>query len=290
MHNTHRISLNALRVFLHAARHKSFKTAAADLGVTPGAVSHQVRQLEDQLGLALFHRASNAIALTDAGTRLTEEAAPGLALLHGALDRLNRRARTLSVAVSTTFATRFLIPRLGRFKARHPGATIRVETLQDSGLAHDSDAEVIIAYIPGGAPSQGADVLFPDTCRPYLAPGLLDRLPPRPALGDIPALQCTRDNWDWTLWLSQAGRAHQPLRFGSQFDLDDSALRAAVAGLGMVLASGFLIADDLRAGRLVALPGTPEISLGQYVIRHAARETTLSRAFVAWLRSERAGA
>lgn len=290
MQNSSRISLNALRVFLLAARHKSFKTAALELGVTPGAVSHQVRQLEDRLGTRLFLRANNAITLTEAGTRLTEEAAPGLALLHGALDRLCTQTQNLSVAVSATFAARFLIPRLDRFKKRYPKATIRFETLKHAGLITDSDAEVVVSYIPGTHVPDNASILFADACRPYLAPALLDGLGRSPALSGVPALQCTTDNWDWIAWHRQAGRSDQPLTFGSQFDLDDTALRAAVAGMGMVLAAGFLIEDDLEAGRLCAFPNTREITIGYYVIHQQTHETDLSRAFVAWLRSERPAA
>lgn len=282
MHNINRISLNALRVFLLAARHRSFKSAASDLGVTPGAVSHQVRQLEDQLGQPLFTRANNTINLTEAGIWLAHEAAPGLSLMQGALERLTRDAQALSIAVSATFAARFLIPRLDRFERTHPKATIRFETLQDSQPHPESDAEIVIAYVPGDRPGEG-DVLFTDACRPYLAPALLDRLGPRPALTNIPALQCSRDNWDWKLWHDKAGKPDEPLTYGSQFDLDDSGLRAAAAGMGMVLASGFLINDDLASGRLVPLPGAPEVTLGHYMIHHRRRETPLTRAFTRWL-------
>lgn len=282
MQNINRISLNALRVFLIAAHHKSFKAAAADLGVTPGAVSHQVRQLEDQLGLALFSRANNAITLTSSGIWLAREAEPGLSLMQGAVERLTRQAQTLSIAVSATFAARFLIPRLDRFERHNPRTKIRFETLQTSQLRPESDAEIVISYVPGKRPDEG-EVLFADACRPYLAPSLLTRLGPNPALSDVPALQCSQNNWDWSLWHEQSGCLDQPLQYGSQFDLDDSGLRAAAAGVGMVLASGFLIADDLAAGRLVALPDAPEVTLGHYMIQHRTRATTRALAFARWL-------
>ena len=281
MQNTSRVSLNALRVFLIAARHRSFKATASDLGVTPGAVSHQVRQLEDQLGLRLFVRANNAITLTESGVWLAQEAEPGLSLMQGALDRLSRQAQSLSIAVSATFAARFLIPRLNRFKRRHPDALIRFETLQDNRLSPNSDAEIVIAYMPGDRPETG-EVLFSDACRPYLAPALLEKLGPRPALSDVTALQCSQTNWDWRLWLDLAGRSDLALNYGSQFDLDDSGLRAAAAGMGMVLASEFLVSDDVASGHLVAFPGAPEVTLGHYMIRSRTRETALARAFTRW--------
>lgn len=271
-----------MRAFLIAAHHKSFKAAASDLGVTPGAVSHQVRQLEDQLGLRLFIRANNAITLTESGAWLAQEAGPGLSLMQGALERLSRPAQSLSIAVSTTFAARFLIPRLDRFKRRHPNALIRFETLQDSRLSPDSDAEIVIAYMSGDRPETG-QVLFTDACRPYLAPALLEKLGPSPALSEVPALQCSQNNWDWLLWLDLAGRSDLALNYGSQFDLDDSGLRAAVAGMGMVLASEFLVSDDLAGGRLVAFPGAPEVTLGHYVLVSRTRETAITRAFTRWL-------
>ncbi|MEM9844922.1 MAG: LysR family transcriptional regulator [Pseudomonadota bacterium] len=282
MQSSNRISLNALRAFLMAARHKSFKTAASDLGVTPGAVSHQVRQLEGRLGVLLFSRSNNGITLTEAGVRLARDAQPGLSLLEGALDHLTRQSQCLCVAISPTFAARFLIPRLDRFERRNRDATIRFETLQDDQLRPESNADIVIAYVPGDRSMDG-DMLFADACRPYLAPALLEKLGPAPDLSDVPVLQCARNNWDWKLWLERSGRSDQLLNFGSQFDLDDSGLRAAAAGLGMVLASDFLVADDLVAGRLVALPGAPDVVLGHYMIQHRTPETALARTFSRWL-------
>lgn len=277
-------SLNALRVFLVVAQHGSIKSAAGVLHVTPGAVSHQVRVLEDALGVDLLRRTHNAITLTPAGQQLFEEATPGVKLVQAALDRARRGADELRVQASMTLATRWLIPKLQDFQDRNPSAQIRVETTHDINTAADPDADIFLGYHAWGHLPPDADVLMEDACRPYVAPGVLTALRQPTSVASIPALQCTPDNWDWTLWGKRTGRAGDGLRFAGRFDLDDAALRAAVGGMGMVLAADFMVADDVALGHLCPVPGAAQAVLGYYVVHHNAHETRLSRRFVKWLR------
>lgn len=284
MQKSQNISLNAVRVFLTVAQHNSIKDAASDMNVTSGAISHQVRALEDALGIKLFSRRNNSIALTDAGTRLMRRSMPGLLSMQAALDDVARDAHELRVRASMTFASRWLIPRLNDFKKRNPRARLRLETFFAIGDVSDADADVIIAYYKRDHIPTDAIILFEDNCRPYVAPALLDAISDPTDLGAIPALCCSQENWDWKLWLSENGLSEVKLKFAEHFDLDDAALRAAAAGMGMVLASTFMSKEEVSAGQLCPLPDSAEATLGAYVVHQADLETSLSRRFVHWLR------
>ncbi|MEM1377830.1 MAG: LysR substrate-binding domain-containing protein [Pseudomonadota bacterium] len=277
------ISLNALRVFLTAARHMSIKLAADELLVTPGAVSHQIRSLEQSLGTQLFVRGNNSIALTDVGTRLAQTASPGLQLLNGSLADVIRDANVLRVRASMTFAVRWLIPQLHLFKAKNPDANVEVVTFFDD-LGHISNsADVTIEYHQAGERPIGARDLFEDVCRPYLAPSLLSQIKNPSDFASIPAIQCSKGNWDWQLWLAKSGLQGTRLKFADRFNSDDAALRAACAGLGMILSSRFMIEPELSDGRLVQLPETTEFHAGCYCLHVGRHETDLTRKFVRWL-------
>ena len=277
------ISLNAVRVFLIVAETGSLKRAAARLGVTAGAVSHQVRGLEEALGVHLFQRAHNSIHLTEAGARLAEQARPGLQCFETALQTAASGVAELSVQVSLTLATRWLIPRLETFKANNPDLRIRIETIAGNGMPPGPEADLAIVYHPLGTIPVGASVLFEDRCRPYLAPTLAEKITDPDDLERIPVLQSTRANWDWQIWLEAIGRPAARLSYAGHFDLDDAALRAAVAGLGIVLAPAFIIEDDLEAGRLLPLPGAPETLMGAYTLHRNGPASRRSDRFVQWL-------
>ena len=284
-----RISLNALRVFATVAECGSMKLAAARLGVTPGAVSHQVRGLEAALGVRLLHRQNNSIRLSDAGESLYRQAQPAIRKLQAALEATLSGLADLSVQVPVTLATRWLIPRLEAFRARHPDLRIRIETTSVNGLPPDSGADFVLAYFPLETAPPEAEVLLEDLSRPYLAPSLLRSAGANPRLEQIPALQCAAGNWDWENWLHESGHAAAKLRWSGHFDIDDAALRAAVAGIGMVLAPQFIIADDLDAGTLCAFPAAPEVRLGTYVLLRNDPQTRRGDRFAAWLRDLAAG-
>lgn len=285
MQHVDRISLNALRVFAVVAECSSMKLAAARLGVTAGAVSHQVRGLEDALGVRLLHRLNNSIHLTEAGETLYRQAHPAIRNLQTALEATLSGLADISVQVPITLATRWLIPQLDAFRARHPDLRIRIETTSVNGMPPHSGADIVLAYFPLKTAPPDAEVVLEDLSRPYLSPGLLRSVGERPRLDQIPALQCAAGNWDWQNWLRQSGQEETSLRWSGHFDLDDAALRAAVAGLGMVLAPQFIIADDLEAGTLCPFPETKEVRLGAYVLFRRAPQTRWSDKFVEWLRN-----
>lgn len=277
------VSLNALRVFLITARHASMKLAADELLVTPGAVSHQIKSLERSLGTKLFVRSNNAIELTDAGTLLAQKASPGLQLLHASLRDIIRDTNVLRVRASMSFAVRWLIPKLHLFKMMNPAANIEVETFFDDNRQLAGNADVTIAYYREGERPVGVGDLFDDVCRPYLSPALLSKLADPRDLASIPAIQCAKENWDWHLWLEKSVPHDVQLNFADRFDSDDAALRAACAGLGMILSSKLMVETELSDGRLVPLPGCTEFRAGCYTLQIGLHETDLTRKFVRWL-------
>ncbi|WP_286193794.1 LysR family transcriptional regulator [Tropicibacter sp. R16_0] len=277
------VSLNAVRVFALTARHMSVTKAAAALNVSPGAVSHQIKALEGALGVQLFSRSNNALSLTPDGARFADGIQPGLDILDQSIQSVTRGANELNLNVSLTLAMRWLVPRLERFKARHPRARIRIETHSGDVPPDSASADITICYCRG-MPDEKADVLMLDCSQPLVSPTLLERL--GSDISGIPALQCARDNWDWHDWQAAAGLADRQLSFDARFDLDDAAVRAAVAGMGMVLSPSFMAQDDLDTGRLVPLPGVPAVPLGHYRIQLGPRDTGLRKQFCDWLRKE----
>ncbi|MEM8701836.1 MAG: LysR substrate-binding domain-containing protein [Pseudomonadota bacterium] len=284
MQKPDQISLNAIRVFVAAAEHGSFKLAADHLAVTPGAVSRQIKNLEASLGAQLFKRSNNAIHLTDTGAAFLRQARSGLDVINHAIQGVLGDGREITVQVPTTLATRWLIPLLSEFKKRWPDIAVRIETHDGIGLKQNTHADIVLAYFPITEAKPDAEVLIEDRCRPYLSPSLLSRVDDRSDLSCIPALQCTRSNWDWKAWLQETETPELELQFGGHFDLDDVALRAAISGLGMVLAPEFIIRDDLAANRLCALPDAPAVLVGCYTLHTSAHMNSAAKCFAQWLR------
>ena len=272
------LPLGAVRAFEAAARHTSIKRAADELGVTPAAVSRQIRTLEGFLGTALFRRRHNAIELTRAGGLLLGVTTPALGAIAGTAARLRRDAMEVVASVPITFASRWLIPRLGAFRARHPRLRLHLATQGGPG-AEEAEADVTIRYLRPGEGLDGAHHLFDDLSVPAVGQ--------RTAAADAgwwrqPVLVATLDGWDWQAWAEATGFDPQRLVFGHRLDTDDAAIGAAVAGLGVALVSLPLAADALADGRLH--PVADAVALGRYVLVSTAPVDRRAVAqFVAWL-------
>ena len=286
------ISLNAVRAFTIAARHSSILQAADELGVTPGAVSHQVKNLEASLGTALFLRANNSITLTDAGRQFFQDASSAIAMIERSARAVTRAEDELVIRVSITLAVRWLIPALERFKRLHPSLRIRVETTHYVDFALDGRSDIAITYrrFPEhmAAGKKDGELLLRDHSRPVLSPALLvqSAYRDRRDISKIPALRCTDTNWDWQLWAERAGLEHSSLVFADEFDTDDIALRAAAAGLGMVLATPLNVEAELKSGALVELPDVPAVEVGGLYLLTAPRKSQAVRRFRTWLHQE----
>ncbi|MEQ8451223.1 MAG: LysR family transcriptional regulator [Nitratireductor sp.] len=287
MQNNPKLSLNAVRVFECAARLGGMLAAAEELGVTPGAVSHQIRALEERIGVNLFRRRNNSIALTDAGRQFQRDVTPALAMIEQAANALYRDRDAVVVRASVSLAVRWLIPALERFKAGAAEARIRLETTHYARVELGGRADIAISYLRRGEDGPGA-LLFKDVCRPMLSPALLERsrFARRGDVGRVPALSATTGDWDWRLWAEEAGIAFGALNFGHGFDTDDAAIHAATAGLGMVLAAPFMTVKETAAGSLVHLPDAPAVATGELRLVSAGRASRLARRLADWLREE----
>ena len=256
-------SPSALRTFEAAARLGSFRAAAEELGVTPTAVSHQVRALEKALGIALFARRARAVALTQSGDILAVAVGGGLLQIKQALERITAAQATLTVTTTPAFAALRLAPHLPAFYARHPEISVQLLTgAEPVDLRRERQVDLAIRYGDGPYPELHAVPLLGETFGAYGAPGLVETFC---SLKDAPLL-ATRwrrpvlKHVAWKQWLVAAGEeAPTPDLRVVTFDEEYYALQAAVAGQGLVLASSALAGDMVARGLLA--PYRPEIQL-----------------------------
>lgn len=304
--------LNALRAFEAAARHLSFSKAAKELHVTPGAISRQIRVLEDFLGVALFHRLSRAVELTEAAQACLPKVREGFDSLREAIEliRVADAKVVVSLAVAPAFAAKWLVPRLHRFTEAHPGIELRLSANRAliDALRHDgtesaagagfdpADADLTIRFGTGQYPGARADRLCDVNVTPIFSPVLLDRESPLRTPEDLrfhtllheDTVYFTGDEADWAVWLRAAGVDGVDASRGPRFNHAGLALDAAVQGLGVVLGTPFLAASDLAAGRLVApfalrLPASYSYYL---VTPEAIADQPNAAVFRAWLLEE----
>ena len=285
--------LRALQAFEAAARHLSFARAADELGVTPAAVSQQIKQLEDGLGLALFLRGPR-LTLTRPAAAVAEEVSDAFDRLAGAVARLvpDAPGRLLVVSAPPAFASRWLVPRLGRFQARHPdldlhlSATLRLVDLDREGV------DVAIRYGSGRYPGLMVERLRLEEVVAVAVPRLAAQLPHIGELARSTLLVNDSMGWDvnfpsWAGWLAEMGAAPaEPLRL-RPFGDASLVIEAALAGLGAALMWRTLVADELSSGRLVALfPGRPLASAYHLVCRPNRKDSPAIRAFRDWISDE----
>ncbi|ALK32045.1 transcriptional regulator GcvA [Burkholderia plantarii] len=248
--------LNALRAFEAAARHGSFSRAADELFVTHGAVSHQVRALEEELGVPLFTRNGRRLGLTEAGERYARQVRAALAMLVDATlevcasDRPNR----LIVSSLQSFAARWITPRIGSFIDRHPGIDLELKSTDSLTDFSRDDVDVAIRFGNGHYPGLHVEKLFDEVFLPACAPTLNGGVLPRePAdLARYPLLRS--DDELWRPWFDAAGLATltEPKR-GLLFQDSSQLVQAAIDGQGIALVRRSLAAAELEAGRIVRL-------------------------------------
>jgi LysR family glycine cleavage system transcriptional activator len=285
--------LNALRAFEAAGRLGSFKEAAAELHVTHGAVSQQVRLLEEWLGAPLFERHNRRVELTPAAKAYLDEVGPVFEQLAQATARYGvtgRVPRTLTVNAVATFTLRWLVPRLARFHDAHPGIDVSVET---SNEPLESLKETYDVVIRGGP-----DAFYGFTMRPFLSeeripvcsPALLERIPLR-TLDDLhrhTLLHTSSLPRVWPDWLAKVEMPALVPAANLTFDHFYLALQAAVDGIGIAMGPTALIADDLAAGRLVMPFDHPRLPSRSYCtyVPDAKATDELVVTICAWLERE----
>lgn len=249
-------ALNAIRAFEAAARHENFSRAADELFVTHGAVSHQVRALEDELGVPLFVRKGKRLCLTGAGARYAQQVRTALMMLADATRdvRASDRDRRLVISMLSSFAARWVTPRIGSFIERHP--EIDVELQSTNGLtdfARD-DVDLAIRFGFGVYPGLHVELLLDEVFFPACAPTLNGgKLPQTPA--DLVHYNLLRsDDELWRPWFDSAGldTLTEPKR-GVLYQDSSNLLQAAIDGQGIALVRRSLAIHELRQGRLVRL-------------------------------------
>ncbi|WP_374396606.1 LysR family transcriptional regulator [Tabrizicola sp.] len=250
-----RLPLNALRAFEAAARTGAFTLAAAELGVTPGAVTAHVKALEDRLGAALFERQARGVRLTALGLAAVEELTGAFDALAGAEVRLRALALPQEVHIATlpAIAQLWLSPRLPALRAAAPEISVSITALEAPPNLKRSLHDLSLFPAEAGGRLVAEDALFP-VCSPALAA----RLVRVEELGSVPCLSDTAWDRDWEVWLQAVG-VDVAVR-GPAFSLYALAVEEAVNGAGVLMGHGPLVAGHLARGTLVA-PFSQRVSL-----------------------------
>jgi LysR family glycine cleavage system transcriptional activator len=253
----------ALRTLVSAGRHLNFTRAADELGLTPAAVSYQIKEIEDQLGVKLFVRSSRAIHLTSEGEVLFEAAGDALDIVNRATARIRRMSRStttqLKVTLDPHFATKWLMRRVENFRKLQPGIELRFEVSYELREFDVDDIDVAIRYGSGKYSGLSANRLFDNVIVPVCSPRLLKSgralNEPRDLMHHTLAhIEWSRQGvtWpNWQMWMAAAGihdfDDSRTVVFGTSSD----AVEAALAGEAVALADFAMIANDLSEGRLV---------------------------------------
>lgn len=289
--------LNALRAFEVIARHLSFARAAQELNVTPAALSHQIRALEEQLGTPLFHRRTRAIELTEAGRLIYPGLHAGFDSLRramAALDR-DRAGNVLVISATPGLVAKWLMPRLWRFLRAHPDIDARVSgTLKIVDFAAEG-VDVGIRLSKQITSDLHVELLFTDSMIPVCAPQLVEQ--GLRSAADVVRFPLIHYDFAtsmhappvWADWFPVAGLQGADASRGLRVNAADHALEAAVAGAGVALAHKLIASDDVHAGRLVAFgPELPLNSAYHFVCPKGHETRPKVRAFREWLFAEMA--
>lgn len=285
--------LSAIRAFEAAARHGSFKQAAQELGVTPTAISHQVRALEAHTGLRLFERRTRKVVLNGAGEQLYPVLREGFDSFAAVLQRLTSRRRRAQVTISATiaFTARWLIPRVAAFRVVHSTVDLQLQASDDVIDLTTSDVDIAIRYGEGPYPQFDVTPLLADRFAPVFNPimavtspaDLLDRprieFQWRNRLANIPT---------WSRWFAAAGLVETEEGPLLRFSDESHAIQAAVAGQGVALVSLALVKSELEAGQLVAPFGVSIPGYQHHLLRRRGEMDESVTAVLQWLLSEAA--
>jgi LysR family glycine cleavage system transcriptional activator len=292
----------SLRAFEAAGRHLNFTRAAEELHLTPAAISHQIKEFEDQLGQRLLERTSRSMRLTPAGEILHAAVGEALEGLGRAAGRLQRERDTsrLKVSASTSVAAKWLVPRLDDYMKISPRADVQLDVSDRVRDFTQDDIDVAIRFGNGHYPGFRADRLFDNTIFPVCSPALLASKKPLQHPRDLLQHRLIHVEWsgqgvtwpNWRMWMLAAGVSDFNETRGLHLDNSGLALQAAVDGQGVALGDSSLVSDDLAAGRLVqpfalTIKGPPQFAY--YVIsRMETQNDPLIRSFREWILDEAA--
>jgi len=282
------VSLNALKAFESAARHLSFTLAAEELSVTPAAISHQVKSLEDRLGARLFRRTSKGLVITDEGLALVPTLNDTFARLGRLLEQFEHghRREVLTVSVVGTFAMGWLLPRLRDFEAQHPLIDLRLLTNNNRVDVAGESLDFAIRFGDGAWHGLHAEHLLDAPLSPVCSPTMAARLRTPADLKDVPLLRSYRPQ-DWPAWFQAAGCAPASPR-GPVFDASTLMALAAIDGHGVALVPPGMFAREIESGHLVQ-PFPVGVSAGAYwlAMLKSRPVTPAMSAFRRWLLAQR---
>ncbi len=291
------LPLNALRVFEAAARHLSFTRAADELAVTPAAVGQHIRALEDLLGVVLFKRTARALQLTPEAERALPALRDGFLRFEEAVKSMQaaQTSNVLTISVTPSFASKWLVPRLDNFIKGKPDMQVRVLASDKLADFTQENIDLAIRYGAGSYPELVAEKLMDESVLVVAAPSLAKTLR---APADLATATLIHDDSllddpeasSWVMWLQAAKVAVANPARGLRFNLSALAIEAAMTGKGVALAKAHLAAADIAAGRLVPVFGKDGDRATSFAYWLVAPEPQWRqkkvKAFVEWLKSE----
>jgi LysR family glycine cleavage system transcriptional activator len=282
----------ALRSFEAAARNLSFTRAASELNVTQAAISHQVKLLEQNLGVPLFVRLTRKILLTTEGQSLysvVNESFNSIAEVSESLRR-GTEDEILNVSLTPYFSAKWLTVRLSRFWASHPKIDLRLHHTAQPGNFEQNEIDIAISWGQDDWSGLDTRLLLSARVVPVCSPGLITRDRPLNSIDDLYQYTLLHENDYslWTLWLKRSGVKDVNLRRGSTMDDANVILQAAIDGQGIALGADLLLQDELASGKLI-MPFDPTLSMkyAYYIVYQAgALERPKINAFYQWLLQE----
>ncbi|MEP2707755.1 MAG: LysR substrate-binding domain-containing protein [Roseibium sp.] len=271
-------SLRALHAFSLLARHGRAALAAEKLGVSPSALSHLMRKLESELGATLVNRDGRGLTLTEEGQRLALSLGDAFDRIEDAVDSFKRRGRTeLRISTVSTFATRWLIPRLPQFQAGQPDVELLLSTSTRMIDLDRENYDCAIRLGTGNWPSVESQLLWKEHLTVALAPNLLSGADPSDPkiLTKLKLLHSASRRNDWSQWLAKAGLDHPDVNSGMVLQSRDLAIQAAIAGMGAIVIDSRFVSQELDAGHLI-MPDWAllELETGYWFVRSPARTLT----------------
>lgn len=294
-------ALNALRAFEAAARHLSFTRAADELNVTPGAISQQIRQLEEFAGAPLFRRTGRQVLLTDAGQAALPLLTNAFEMMAEAVHHMKAPARRdrLMISSAPSFAAKWLAYRLDKFQEEHPEAEVWVSADLAITDFNSTDIDLAIRYGKGVYEGLRTEKVLSESVLPVCSPDLLTGKHPLRAPEDLAHHALLHDEGpendpscpDWKSWLAARGVTTVDAHRGPHFSQSSLVVEAAAAGRGVALAKHAIAAADLERGRLVApfADGSADLDFAYWIVWPKWRTPSkLARAFMTWLKAQAA--
>lgn len=282
-------SASALRVFDAAARSGSFKSAAEELNVTPTAVSHQIRRLEEQVGIALFVRKTRKVELTQAGERLAQSTRSAFRQISDALEEISSAEKILTISTTPAFAALWLVPRLRDFEAANPGIQVHVDTsMAVVDLERDRRVDIAIRYGQRTYPDVQQETMLTENFGVYGAPDLVD------GLTRLDGITLIDTRWTspslapitWTDWFRATGVDAPGKADYRSFEDEQHVISAGLAGQGLILISDILVSDSIKRGWLRRFGNADTVRGFSYssVVTKSSLELSKVRRFLSWLR------